>query len=251
MHRKKHERESLRLSVSPIGRPSATSFRPCSVTPGERWWTSLVKFAEPMHEARGWTILRFRRRIWWKNSSFSFCTDESPLRKIGLELPRVFFFERTRGSFRWCSLGVGRRAEPPARAEQGANRIVPRRRKARCEARGLRRADVGVEWCGNDGTEGRGESGSRCLKPRGERESGKRKRILWIDNKFTFFVRFTGRLFETKMAPNVVLKILVRIFARNRDEKRGRSHLVENAYTVRRFFARSAEALTYILYIIV
>lgn len=53
------------------------------------------------------------------------------------------------------------------------------------------------------------------------------------------------------MAPNEVLKILVRIFARNRDEKRGRSHLVENAYTARRFFARSTEALTYILYIIV
>lgn len=53
------------------------------------------------------------------------------------------------------------------------------------------------------------------------------------------------------MAPNEVLKILVRIFARNRDEKRGRSHLVGNAYTVRRFFARPTEALTYILYIIV
>ena len=60
-----------------------------------------------------------------------------------------------------------------------------------------------------------------------------------------------GRLFEARMAPNEVLKILVRIFARNRDEKRGRSHLVENAYTVRRFFARPTEALTYILYIIV
>lgn len=31
------------------------------------------------------------------------------------------------------------------RAEQGANHIVPRRREARCEARGLRRADVGAE----------------------------------------------------------------------------------------------------------
>lgn len=50
------------------------------------------------------------------------------------------------------------------------------------------------------------------------------------------------------MAPNVGLMILVRIFARNRDEKRGRSHLVENAYMVRRFFARPTEALTYILY---
>ena len=66
-----------------------------------------------------------------------------------------------------------------------------------------------------------------------------------------FFHRISGRLFEVRMAPNEVLKILVRIFARNRDEKRGRSHLVENAYTVRRFFARPTEALTYILYIIV
>ena len=64
-----------------------------------------------------------------------------------------------------------------------------------------------------------------------------------------FFVRFTGRLFEARMAPNVVLKILVRIFARNRDEKRGRSHLVENAYTVRRFFCEAdRSAYLYTIY---
>lgn len=90
---------------------------------------------------------------------------------------------------------------------------------------------------------------SEATRGRGSPERG--REYFEGGNKFTFFVRFTGRLFEAKMAPNVVLKILVRIFARNRDEKRGRSHLVENAYTVRRFFARPTEALTYILYIIV
>lgn len=250
MRRKKHALELLPLSVSPIGRPSAISFRPCSATADERWWTSLVKFAEPMHEARAWIILRFRRMIWWKSSSFSFCTDVSLLHKVWFELPRVFFFERTRGSFRWCSVGVERRAAPPRKDEQGAHRIVPGRREGRNEGRAFAAPMSVRNGGGNNGTRGKWESESGRLILHGVGETKFRREYFVRCWKFTLPMWFTGYLSGARMHSNGLLNILVRIFARNRDEKRGRSRLLESAYTIRRFFAMPITGLTYILYII-